>query len=150
LVRHFFNYGSPQFNYLVESIRKKIFQEVASSELPGIIFTFVWAFNEKADGMFIDECSKFFVERGGECYFVELQAHIDKRLERNKTEWRLLHKPDKRNLQYSKQNLLESDSKYELRSPPKFFEGKNYLFIDNTNLSAEETAALIARKFSLK
>ena len=48
LVSNFFGYGSESGQRLVKLFRKEIFEEVAKSDLPGLIFTFVWAFNEES------------------------------------------------------------------------------------------------------
>lgn len=40
-----FPFGSPPFSRLVSMIRHETIREVAKSELPGVIFTFVWAFD---------------------------------------------------------------------------------------------------------
>src|SRR5262245_15455903 len=44
-VLRFFDYGTPPFARLVEGFRRSVFEEVAKSDLPGLVFTFVWAFD---------------------------------------------------------------------------------------------------------
>ena len=41
LVVNFFNFDTPKFNKLNNQFRRMIFEEVASSDLPGLIFTYV-------------------------------------------------------------------------------------------------------------
>ena len=43
LVLNFFPFGHPQFGKLVGEFRRRIFEEVAASDLAGLIFTYVWA-----------------------------------------------------------------------------------------------------------
>lgn len=147
LVRTFFDYGTPSFEKLVSKIRKMTLEEVAQSKLPGAIFTYVWAFDEPSDAKFIQSCATIFKKNKGTVYYVELQAAKEERLKRNKSEWRLQHKPDKRDIARSEANLHHTDEKYSLQSPPSYFKGKKYLYIDTTNLTAEETAYQICTKF---
>src|SRR3954466_8663187 len=46
LVLRFFPFGTPPFQRLVVDLRRRILEEVAASDLPGIIFTFVRAFDQ--------------------------------------------------------------------------------------------------------
>ena len=137
LIIPFFNFGTPSFKRLVKEFRQRIMEEVAQSDLPGLIFTFVWALNEPEDRAYVDDLTQTFTEVGAEIFYVELQADQEVRLQRNKTEYRLSQKPTKRNLQFSENNLLEMDANYQLNSDGDFFYEKNYLKIDNTDLSAE-------------
>ena len=125
-----------------------MFKSVASSELKGLIFTIVWAFN-KDDWGYIEEISKIFTDQGGEIYLIELEAHLDERLKRNTTENRLLHKPSKRTIADSEGRIRKSSEEYRLNSMPGEITNKNYIRIDNTNLSAEEVARKIHTAFDL-
>ena len=49
VVLPFLAFGSPPFNRLVGEFRRRILEEVASSELAGLIFTYVWAFDQPGD-----------------------------------------------------------------------------------------------------
>lgn len=49
LVSNFFSYGSSEGKRLVHLFRKEIFEAVAKSDLEGMIFTYVWAFDYKWD-----------------------------------------------------------------------------------------------------
>jgi len=51
----FFDFGSPKFVKLNSEFRKRIIEEVASSDLPGLIFTYVWGLEQEADKRFIYE-----------------------------------------------------------------------------------------------
>jgi len=39
LALRFFPFGTPQFSRLVSAVRTRVFEEVASSDVPGLIFT---------------------------------------------------------------------------------------------------------------
>lgn len=42
-VLQLFEFGSPPFARLVRSFRNQVFEEVARSDLPGLIFTVMWS-----------------------------------------------------------------------------------------------------------
>lgn len=89
------------------------------------------------------------MEKGGEVYYVELQAPLEVRLERNKTENRRKHKESKRNIEHSEMLLLRSETKHRMESKEGEVKEKNYLKIDNTNIEAKEVARIIKEKFNL-
>jgi GNAT superfamily N-acetyltransferase len=149
VVLPYFPFGTPAFNRLVGSFRRGIFQEVAASDLPGLIFTYVWAFNEPAEDAAVERLANIFRARGGKVYFVELSATQAERLRRNETPIRLAAKPFKRDLPQSRQHLLELDARYQLNSGNRFSGRADYLYIDNTALSPEEVADRIMVRFPL-
>jgi hypothetical protein len=149
LVLNFFEFGQPQFHKLVSEFRMRVFEEVAASDLPGLIFTFVWALDLESDRAFIERCCDIFRERGAEVYFVELEAELPERLKRNESEFRLSQKPPKRNIEKSRAQLLEDSRKYQLNSNGDFFHRENYLKSENTNLSAYDAARKIVEAFDL-
>ena len=149
LVLNFFKFGDPPFNRLVGEFRTRVFEEVAASGLPGLIFTFVWGLDLESDKEFIDSSREIFRARGAEVYFVELEAELSERLKRNESQLRLSEKPSKRDVASSKQNLLDLDQKYRMNSNGDFFYQDNYLKINNTHLSAPDTARTIANYFKI-
>ena len=54
-----------------------------------------------------------------------------------------------RNIEWSEQELLNCAEKYRLNSEKGEITHKNYLRINNTNLSAEDVAKMIKDKFEL-
>jgi chloramphenicol 3-O-phosphotransferase len=150
LVIPFFDFGTPPFRRLVDTFRQMIMEEVAQSDdLPGLIFTFVWALNQEGDRQFIDQITAIFRAQGGAIYYVELQASQEERLARNRTEYRLSQKPTKRDVAFSEKNLLELDANYKLNSDGDFFYRTNYLKLDSTQLTADEAARQIQSHFGL-
>jgi len=149
LVLPFFSFGSPPFRRLVGEFRRRILEEVASSDLPGIIFTFVWAFDLASDDAVVEEYTEIFRSRGGRVVVVELEATQKERLRRNETEFRLAAKPFKRDLDASRRQLLELDDKYQLNSRGRLAGRADYLHVDNTSLTAEEAAERIMEAFGL-
>jgi hypothetical protein len=149
LVLPFFAFGSPPFIRLVNEFRRRILEEVASSDLPGLIFTYVWAFDQPSDDAEVEAYSTVFKRRGGAVFYVELQASQAVRLRRNETEFRLAEKPFKRDLVESRRQLMSAD-KYQLDSGDRFDGRADYLRIDNTDLSPRDVADQIIRTFDLE
>jgi hypothetical protein len=147
LILNFFDYEQPQFHTLVAEFRKRIFEEVAASDLTGLIFTFVWALELESEKAYIERICSIFRKKSADIYFVELEADLPERLNRNESEFRLLQKPSKQNVEQSRNHLLENNEKYKLNSDGDFFYKDNYLKINNTNLSADETARRIVEEF---
>src|SRR5438045_7029470 len=65
LALRFFAYGTPPFQRLVREFRRRIFEEVAASDLPGLIFTYVWAFDHQSDDGAVAAYASLFATRGG-------------------------------------------------------------------------------------
>ncbi|MHB8131718.1 MAG: AAA family ATPase [Mobilitalea sp.] len=149
LVSHFFSYSSEAGKKLVHLFRMEIFDEVAKSDLYGLTFTYVWAFDQQADWDYVEKICDIFKSKGSSIYFVELEADLEERLERNKSPHRLESKPTKRNLEFSERNLRSTMEKYRLNSFEGEIKEENYIRINNTNLSAEEVAQTIKNKFQL-
>lgn len=150
LVTKIFPFETPQFRRLCDSFRKQIFEEVAESDIPGIIFTYVWAFDQQEDHDFVNEVADIFKSRGGKVYFIELEASQKTRLERNRTEFRLAEKKPKRDLVWSDNNLKELDEKYVLNTKDDFpLSEEMYLKINNDDLEPGEVAGRIIKEFGL-
>ncbi|MCT8138536.1 AAA family ATPase [Anaerobacillus sp. CMMVII] len=149
LVTPFFSYGTEAGKRLVHKFRQEIFEEVSKSDLYGLIFTYVWAFDQKEDWDYVENVCNIFEARGGTIYFVELEADIEERIQRNKSPHRLAHKPTKRNIDWSENDLKISMERYRLNSKDGEITKENYLRINNTNLSSKEVAQIIKEKFIL-
>jgi hypothetical protein len=151
LVLRFFPYGSPPFRRLVDEFRTRIIEEVAASDLPGMIFTYVWALDSPNDKAFLDSLAAIFQARGGEVCYAELFSPLEERLCRNETELRLAEKPSKRNLEWSRRNVQDTDRRYQLNTCEggDFFYPDRHLRIDNTHLTPAEVAEQIAAHFHL-
>ena len=145
----FFEYGSPEFNGLIDVYRMELFRAVAASKgHPGMIFTYVWPFGKGPDAH-IEEIIGIFEEAGADIYFVELFAPLDVRLERNRHELRLQEKATKRDVEASEMRLRDSFRKHRLSTEEGEFTRPNYLRINNTDISAEDVAKQIKERFNL-
>lgn len=148
-VLNFFDFGTEPFGRLVNQFRENIFKEVAASDLPGLIFTYVWPLDSKADHQEIQFFANFFSNQGGRICYAELEADLEERLARNRTPLRLLHKPSKkRNPEKSEANIQEWEGKYKMNSNDDF-PYPNHIKINNTQLSPEQVAQQIAEHFNL-
>lgn len=134
---------------VILDIRETIFRAFAASSNPGMIFTYMWAFDRQEDWDYIAHVREIFEPYGTQFYYVELVAPQAVRLARNATENRIRNKPSKTDTAVSGARLMDEDANYRLVS----FEGEipfeNYLRIDNTDLSAAETARIIKERFDL-
>lgn len=149
LALRYFDYGTPAFRRMDGEIRRLVIEEVAASDLPGLVFTFVWAFDVPEEQAFIDECARPFRERGARVLFVELEATQAERLKRNEGASRLAEKPSRRDIEASRRGLLELDERYQLNSGGKFDKRQDYLRIDNTRLTPGEVAERVIKHFDL-
>ncbi|QGH32877.1 AAA family ATPase [Gracilibacillus salitolerans] len=148
LLEPFFGFESETWR-LSTLFRGEMMNSFAKSDNYGMIFTYVWAFNDDEDWKFVENICKIFESEDAEIYFVELEADLDQRVIRNKTPNRLEQKPTKRNIKQSEEELLSSLDAYRLNSDPGEITRKNYIRINNTELSAEEVASMIKKKFKL-
>jgi hypothetical protein len=146
----FFTFGTEPFVRLVDGFRNRMFEEVAQSDLPGMIFTFVWDLSSQSDTDFIERACSVFTQRGHNVAFVELSATVEQRLIRNRGAERLREKPSKRDVERSEQYLLLNTSKYRLNSDGAIPLPYRHLRIDSTELSAKATAQRAIDELGLK
>lgn len=149
LVNNFFDFGTANFRRLDKAIRFEIFNELAISELEGVIFTMVWDLDYKEDEEYIDQIVKIFEQKGANTYYIELKATLNERLIRNKDEHRLQHKPSKRDVDFSEKCLLNFEQEYRMNTSTGDLPNKIILTIDNTNLEAFEVAKIIKRHIEI-
>jgi len=150
LVLEFFPYGHEKFFILVNEFRRRVFEEVATSDLSGMIFTYVWALDQPNDKQQVDAYCDIFRRNGANVYFVELEADLNERLERNKGEFRLSKKSSKRDTARSEKNLLKTEKNYQMNTHSDFFYQENYVKINNTKLSPDVTARQIVEAFDFE
>lgn len=133
----------------ITRMREVIFEEFANSEHYGLIFTYMWAFDQQSDWDYVEYVCNIFRKHNADIYYVELVAPQTIRLQRNATENRLKNKASKRDIEMSNQRLINNDNKYRCVSNDGEIPYDNYIKIDNTNLSAEIVAQTIKEKFGL-
>lgn len=149
LVSNFFDYGTQEGRQLVDLYRIEMFKAVSKSDLEGLIFTYTWCFEMQEDWEYTKTICNIFKEKDAEIYFVELEADLDERLRRNVTSNRLENKSTKRDIKRSENWLRDAEIKHRNNSYDGEIKEKNYLKINNTNISAKEVAKMIKEKFEL-
>jgi len=148
-ILNFFEWGSNAFKRLDNVFRFSLMEEVADSNLPGFIFTFMFALNRPEDWEYVQRIEEVFQSKGHEVVYLELEADINVRKERNTTPLRLEHKPSKRNIVESQKRFLEFGKDYRLNSKSGEFKGRKHLRINNEKLSPEEVAERAIQEFGL-
>ena len=138
---------------VTERLRQVVFEEFVKTDNYGLIFTFIWAFEEPHDTEYVRALTKLYQDAGAQVDYVELLCPQEVRLQRNRTENRLKEKASKRNVELSEMRMLSSESRHRCNSEPDEVCEKlgvapeRYLRIDNTNLSPEAVAEMIADHF---
>lgn len=139
-----------QYNgQVIDRLRSVVFEEFAKTDNYGMIFTYMWAFDQQEDWDYVEQVKNIFKPYGTEFYYVELVAPREVRLERNGTENRLLNKASKRNVELSNQRLINDDVQYRLESMDGEIPFENYIKIDNSNLEPAVVAQMIKERFGL-
>ncbi|HSU79888.1 MAG TPA: AAA family ATPase [Candidatus Angelobacter sp.] len=146
LLQPYFGFSSEMWQ-LSTLFRNEIFDAFARSDQYGMIFTYVWALDQKKDWEAVQNMCEIFESQGADVYFVELEADLNERLKRNQTPNRLAEKPSKRDVAASRAHLLETLENYRLNSLEGEIKRDNYIRINNTELSPDEVAGLIKEKF---
>jgi RNase adaptor protein for sRNA GlmZ degradation len=133
-----FEFGSKSFGRLIELIRVETIREAAREKID-LIYTFCYA--KDFDDRHVQKITEITEENGGEVCFVLLKADRDE-LNRRVTE------ESRRRMGKAKtvEMMDYFHETYDLMSPVPERES---LIIDNTNLSAEETAQQIIKHFNL-
>ena len=143
-----FGFGTPAQREFNVVFREKAF-ELAVKHNVDLIFTYVCAFELPQEREYLTSLADLFKKAGGEFYFVELSADIETRLERNETPHRMERKASKRDVAWSKANLLKDASNHRLNSEDGEVWFENHIKIDNTNLCPDEVADTVIERFKL-
>lgn len=133
----------------ITRMRDVIFEEFANSDCYGLIFTYMWAFDQQSDWNYVEHVCDIFRKHSADIYYVELVAPQSIRLQRNATENRLKHKATKRDVEMSTQRLINDDNNYRCVSNDGEIPFENYIKIDNSTLPAEMVAKMIKERFDL-
>ena len=145
-----FDFGTPEFRALNETIRKTVFEQFAAGDLPGLIFTYMMDFDQPSEFAYLGEIIELFSSHGAVCHVVELCADFEERLARNKSENRLAQKESKRNLERSEAEMRHTQATHRLNSREgEILPFESYLKIDNTNLAPDEVAKMIKEHFGI-
>lgn len=143
-----FGFATPAQRELNEAIREKTF-ELAVKHNVDMIFTYVCAFDVPEERVYLTGLKDMFEKAGGHFYLVELSADIETRIARNETPHRMERKASKRDVAWSRADLLRSEVRYRLNTEAGETWFENHLKIDNTRLEPDEVADLVIEKYHL-
>ena len=143
-----FGFATPAQKEFNAAFREKAF-EIAVKHDVDLIFTYVCAFELQEERDYLTGLCEQFTRTGGGFYFVELSATIEERLARNETPHRMERKASKRDLAWSRNNLLMDAERHRLNSNEGEIWFPNHLKIDNTDLSPEAAAVMVIKAFGL-
>ncbi len=143
-----FGFGTPAQKEFNAAFREKAF-ELAVKHHVDLIFTYVCAFEMPQEHAYLSKLAELFTANGGDFYFVELSASLEARLERNETPHRMERKASKRDVAWSKSNLLRDAERHRLNSEDGEIWFPNHIKIDNTNLRPDEAADIVIERFRL-
>ena len=143
-----FGFATPAQREFNAIFREKAF-ELAVKHNVDLIFTYVCAFDMAEEVEYLTGLAEMFKASGGQFYFVELSADLATRLERNETPHRMERKASKRDVAWSKANLLGDMEKHRLNSEDGEVLFENHMKINNTNLLPDEVADMVIEEFKL-
>lgn len=144
-----FGFATPAQKEYNGAIREKAF-ELAVKHNVDLIFTYVCAFDIPEEREYLEQLKNLFEESGGRFCFVELSADLDTRLARNETPHRMERKASKRDVEWSRRNLLHDAEKYQLNTAEGETWFPDHLKIDNTDLTPDEVADRVITVFGLE
>jgi chloramphenicol 3-O-phosphotransferase len=139
LVKAVFDFPTPPFQRLSETIRLATFEAAARENLPGLLFTFVYA--APVDDEFLGKVMRLVETSGGEVLFARL--YCDRAIHERRA---LSEERKGRGKIADVESLRGAMKRWNLEAKVPF--GKS-LEIDNSNLDAGETARRIAEHFAL-
>lgn len=143
-----FGMKTPAQRELNQSIRRSVF-EIAIKYDVNMILTLVVAFELPEEIEYLNNLKSMFEKSGGKFFFVELEAELETRLERNVTPHRLESKKSKNDIEWSKNDLLKTMQKHKLNTSEGEILFPNHIKINNTNLSPNEVAEIVIKRFNL-
>jgi hypothetical protein len=145
LLEVFGSWDHPAFSLLKDEFRVRVLEEAARHGTD-LILTFVWPVDDPADADVVRSYIRPFVAAGQEVAFVELDADLGVRLERNRGQSRLAEKPSKRDLTWSEAHVREVAADRMVTDPDRpspadaVLFGHRHLRLDTSSLSADQAA----------
>lgn len=141
-----FGWVTPKFGEVVDEVRDLLFSHAANDpQIPGVVFTFVWAFNEPQDRATIERLAARFADAGGSVHFVELLASLEARIGREGTPFRRKHKPNQDDPAEAAERQRRFAVQYTMNSGGHLGLPYPHLIIDTEAVTEDEAAARITR-----
>jgi shikimate kinase len=143
-----FGFATPAQKEFNRYFREEAFR-LAVKHNVDLIFTYVCAFEIQEERDYLNKLHDMFTENGGRFFFVELRTSLEERLKRNETPHRIEKKPSKRDVDWSREDLLSDAANHRLNSDEGEIWFENHLKIDNTDLSPEAATDIVIKTFGL-
>ena len=143
-----FGFATPAMREFNEAFRKTAF-ECAVKHNVDLVFTYVCAFEMPEEREYLTGLHDMFTGAGGNFYFAELSADLETRLARNETPYRMERKASKKDIEWSRANLLRDTENHRLNSEAGETWFENHIKIDNSNLTPSQVADRIIAAFGL-
>lgn len=138
LVSNYFDRGSKPFADLVTKIREDIISTAAKENIPGMIFTFVYGTGDEGC---VEKIIKIVEDNGGTVNMILLTASkeilLKRIIEASRNKYAKLKDPT-----ILEDLMLDHDFNRPI-------DHKNHLTIDTSEISPEESAKLIIKKFNI-
>ncbi len=122
---------------------------LADPSVPGIVFTFVWAFGRAEDDAFMTRLDTMCSEHGGRALYVELRAELATRLAREGTAARVAMKPVKRDVEGARALQRDFEARFRMRSEGDFPYPGRHLVVDTDRVGPAAAAQRIVERFGL-
>jgi len=140
-----FGMDTPPFRTLTSEFRRRVVEEGAAANVR-LALTLVWNLGGVEDARWVSGLVAPYADRGLPVSFVELEADLETRLQRNRGEDRLLLKPSKRDLAWSEGHLHEREA-WTMNTDPAMpvpadvlLGAHRHLRLDNRNDDPDATA----------
>lgn len=156
-----FDFGTPSFNRINQLIRREVLRESVVADLPGLVFSFAWNFDDPADAAAVKDLIAPVLVAGSPVDFVELYAAQDVRLAREGGADRMDHKRSKRDVEWARAHNIEIEAAARfntgwergsevLHAGPEWpLPQYRHLRLDNAHGSAARTAEQVVDELGL-
>ena len=141
-----FGWLTSKFDEVLFEVRDLLFERAANDpDIPGVVFTFVWAFNETKDTNNIDHLASKFSRAGGTVQFIELLASIDTRIQRECSPFRRKHKPNQDNPEEAAARQRKFDAQYTMNTTGRLPLSYRHLVINTEQSTVDSSAQQIVQ-----
>ncbi|MGW5238618.1 AAA family ATPase [Monashia sp. NPDC004114] len=113
-----FDFGTPSFSRLNSMIRREVIAEAVAADLPGLVFTYAWDFDDPRELQRVEHLIEPVVRAGCPVDFVELYAAQPIRLAREGGADRMDHKRSKRDVEWARAHVVELDQRARFNTDP--------------------------------
>lgn len=130
-----FGWGGRRFGRMAHALRELLLDEAARDpSIPGVVFTFVWAFDLPEDTAAMQSYAARFTDRGGRVLFVELLASLPARIAREGSAFRVGLKPVHADVEAARARQLEIDARHRMNSGGRLPLDHAHLVIDTERM----------------